>query len=159
MAAPGELIEFHDDDRGVVVARMGELARDRNGWLNLSPEVDEDADPPAGGGLFSVLGARRPAVPLTTWLPGRDGRKGREPITAGIQHGIGARVAGRLADAGAPVPDDWAVVQDNPRRGLIVEIPEGADHDVVLGWLLRAAAALCTAPFTGHWLAEVHHRR
>ncbi|CAN5750066.1 hypothetical protein BH20ACT2_BH20ACT2_15520 [soil metagenome] len=159
MAAPAELIEFRDDDRAVVVARMSELSRDRDGWLNLSPEVDEDAEPAAGGGLFSVLGARRPAVPLLPWLPGRNGRKGREPITVGIQHGVGARVAGRLVDAGAPVPDGWAVLQDNPRRGLVVEIPEHADHDAALVWLTRAAAALCTAPFTGHWLAEVHHRR
>ncbi|CAN5785611.1 hypothetical protein BH24ACT3_BH24ACT3_12370 [soil metagenome] len=158
MATPPEQLEFHDGDRAGVSARMADLAQRRIGWLNFLPEVDEDALPtPRVPSLFGR--ARQPAVPLTTWLPVPDTRKGRQPISIGVQHGVSSRVRSLLAEAGAPVPDGWLVVQDNPRRGLVLHVPDDARNDEVLDWMMRAAQALCPAPFTGHWLAEVHQRR
>lgn len=56
------------------------------------------------------------------------------------------------------MPEGWRVVQDNPRRGLVVQVPETAAHTTVLDWLLRAAAELTTVDLTGTWRARIHRR-
>ncbi len=161
MARQPEHLEFRDDDRQAVVARMTGLATDRSGWINLSPEVDDDHHPDVEpvGGLAGWLGGPRNIVPLATWAPGARTGKGLEPISVGIAHGTSRRVVGWLAEMGSPVPDGWTVVQDHPRRGLVLQVPEHTQHGAVLGWLLHAVDLLCPHPLTGHWLAAVHIRR
>jgi hypothetical protein len=115
------------------------------GWVNLQPETAEDDAAPAGQGFFAALGARGPAVPFCTWLPGER--------AAGIQHGTGPRVAGRV-----DIPPGWRKVQDHPRRGLVVRVPPDVPDDVVLRWLISTGEALCRRPLLGRWVAEVHNR-
>ena len=45
---------------------------------------------------------------------------------------------------------------DHSRRGLVVTVPPGQDHEDVLHWLLSAAHALSAVPLTGHWLARYY---
>jgi hypothetical protein len=139
-----------------VVETMGRLA-DGGGWVILDPLVDDEDVPPAPpfGGIFSGKG---PAVPEVSWVPGEPGRRRPEPLSAGIRHAGGPRAVGRLREAGHPVPDGWRVLQDNPRRGLVLELPEGTDHGQVLSWLLAAAGLLTEVPLTGRWRATVHTR-
>ncbi len=71
-------------------------------------------------------------VPLATWTPGE----------IGIQHMAGARFARFLADKGVPVPEEWYVVADHPRRGLVVRTYDAPEAEV-LRWLVRAATVAC----------------
>jgi hypothetical protein len=64
-------------------------------------------------------------------------------------------VVAKLLELGLALPEGWRVVQDHPRRGLVAKLPAGADDVKVLGWLIRAAGALCAVPRTGRWRAEV----
>jgi hypothetical protein len=151
------VIEFREDERDPVVDRMVTMAADQAGWLNLTPGLDMDLPPPPRSPLAALFGARGPTVPLGTWTP----RQSRQPATAGIQHPEGPKAVPMLADRGAAVPAGWRVLQDHPKRGLVVAVPEGtdrADLDRVLSWLVAATGALCPWPRTGEWRALCHLR-
>lgn len=115
-------------------------------YVNLRPGVDADEVPPVSG-LGQIFGNRGHVVPLATWTPGE----------IGLQHGAGRRAAPLLADVGVPVPEAWYVASDHPRRGLVLRTYQFPPSDT-LGWLVRAATAVCPLPITRPWLAEVHRR-
>jgi hypothetical protein len=152
-----EVVTFRANAAGPVVAAMGEVASS-GGWLKLQPAIDEDdaayvRDRPA------IFSGRGPTVPVCTWVPGERTRKGEEYVAVGIEHGSGPKAAERLADAGVAVPQGWAVLQDNPRRGFVVATLPSEDPAAVLAWLLDAAQVLSPVPFTGEWRAFVRRRR
>jgi hypothetical protein len=155
MVTEPRVVEFHEDRRAAVVEHMLTLTSRHKGWLNLTPGLDVDEPPAPPSLLTTVFGSRGPTIPLGTWTPSQ----GRDPATAGIQHGEGPRAAETLAEAGTPVPEGWRLRQDHPKRGLVVMMPEpttAAELDAVLAWLLAATAALCSWPRTGEWRALVY---
>jgi hypothetical protein len=56
------------------------------------------------------------------------------------------------------VPDGWYVIQDNPRRGFVAQVPDTVPDADVLDWLLRAAAVLAAVPLSGDWRVMIHFR-
>jgi hypothetical protein len=147
---------FRVEDRAGVLAEMAMLA-DGSGWLVLDAGVSEEDLPPASifGGLF---GASGPEAPELSWVPGARGGRRVEPLSVGIRHAAGPKAKRRLADSGHPVPEGWFVVQDNPRRGLVAQVPDTEAHADVLDWLLRAAGVLAIVPLTGEWRARIFRR-
>ena len=147
---------FRVEDRSPVLDRMAELA-DGSGWMVFDPFVAEDDVPPpaAFGGICTAKG---PAAPELSWVPGDPSGRRREPLAVGIRHGAGPKAEVRLADAGVPVPDGWYVIQDNPRRGFVAQVPDTCTDAEVLDWLLRAAAVLATVPLSGEWRVLIHFR-
>lgn len=150
-------IEFRADDRGRVVDRVRAIAADRGGWVNFIPGVPDDVDVPRQG-LLRFFGARGPEALMATWVPGEVKRDAVEPTTVGIEHAAGHRAAADLAEAGVPVPDGWRVLQDHSWRGLVVVVPDDADLDDMVGWLLAATRQLATYPLTGKWKAVFYSR-
>jgi hypothetical protein len=147
---PPELVDFRTDDRTAVLARMDELAAAGRGWINLSPALDEDEEPPPRSSTFGLFSGRGPDVPLCTWVPGT-------PTEIGIQHGAGPKVSRILRDLREPVPDHWRVTQDHSRRGLVAAVPEGTSNEEMLDWMLRAGAALAAdLKLAGWWRAAVY---
>lgn len=153
---PEELV-FGGDDRERVVARMARMARERDGWANLSPVLPEGVEQPRQG-LLRFLGARGPEALLATWVPGEPTRDGFGPTTIGLQHAAGKRIGAMLAEAGLPVPEGWRVTQDHPSRGMVATVPDDVDLDNLLGWLLRAAEEVTTLPLSGRWRAAFYRR-
>jgi hypothetical protein len=150
-----EQIEFRYDAWDPVLDRMADLAAAAQGWLNLYPETLEDAPDPAAEGstlLGGLFRSRAPAVPMGTWVAATD----RAPASVGVSHPLREKVAPRLREAGVFAPESWRLVQDNPRRGLVVRVPPDAPADEVLHWLMSAVDELCPVALTGHWLAEFH---
>ena len=129
-------IAFTADDPGAAVAAI-----EPGGWINLRPDLD-DLPPPSRGWLGHVFSNRGPAAPLATWHPGER--------AAGMEHGTGSKLGDR-----ANVPAGWRVVQDHPRRGLVVQVPEGVADAEVVRWLVELGEEL--SPFTtaGRWTAQV----
>lgn len=159
MAVPAETVDFAEDDRGAVLARMEGLATAKSGWVNLQPGIDPEDEPPAPSPLAALFGVVRHPVPVCTWVPGHHGLRTEVSVdTVGVQHDRGTRVLRALAQAGVPLPDAWRPVQDHPRRGIVVEVPAGTPPAEVLDWLLRAGRFLTTLPITGEWRAEFHQR-
>jgi len=149
-------LELSPDRLDDVVAAMEAMADAHQGWINFEPSIHVEDVGSSGSGVFSLFSGRGPAVPLATWTPARAPRRGRaDPAMVGLQHGVGAKVAGRLAELGHPVPAGWVVVQDYAKKGLVVALPPGTDAAQVVRWLLAAATALSTVPLTG-WRAAVY---
>ncbi len=156
MADPHEELQFAESEPAAVLDRMEQLTDTGTGWINLLPEIAEDAAVPPSGGLLSFLSARGPSIPLATWSAGSETRRGPGRVSIGLQHAGGPRALTRLAELGLLLAPGWVKVQDHPRRGLVVTVPPGEDHDDVLHWLLSAAHALSAVPLTGDWLARVY---
>src|SRR5439155_24003691 len=139
------------DDRATVLARMAQLAQSKKGWINLSPALDEDEEPPPRSSTFGLFSGRGPDVPLCTWVPG-------PPVEIGIQHGTGTKAVRVLRDLGQPVPNGWRVTQDHSRRGLVVLIPDGTTDEQVLDWLLQAGTALASHLKLAGWWRAARYR-
>lgn len=159
MARHPEYLEFARDDRDEVLSRMEGLAQERSGWMMLQPGFDEADSPPPRAGVLAVFSSAGPSVPICSWVPGRRRRNGAlDPISIGIEHGSGPRVVGTLASLGVPVPEGWRVVQDQPKRGLVIVLPMADRHDLALEWLVRAGVALSKVPLSGQWRATIYTR-
>lgn len=137
--------------------------RSHGGWINVSPVIDPEDEPPPPG-PFAFLGGSTHKVPTVTWIAERS-RSGATSESVGLQHASGPRVVARLAQVGLALPDGWRVTQDHPRRGLVATLSQGtarrdgdADRDVdrdadraMWSWLLAAATATCAVPTLGRW--------
>ena len=115
-------------------------------FINISPGVDADEVPPRSG-LTHLFGNRGPVVPLATWTPGE----------IGIQHGVGGPAAPWLAKHGCPVPEEWYVAADHPKRGLVLKTYQSPSEQT-LAWLVRAAGLLCPLDVYFPWQAVVRTR-
>lgn len=158
MTGESDEVEFLPSDRAEVVARMQGLARDHAGWVNFTPVLPEGVEAPRQG-LLRFLGARGPEALMATWIPGERRKDGYAPTTVGIQHAAGRRLVMGKGTLGLPVPDGWRVVQDHPARGLVAQLPDAADLDDVVGWLLATAAEATSLPLTGKWRAAFYAGR
>jgi len=145
------------EDSSKVLDVMAELTAAHDGWINLHPQVRPEDEPPPRSGLTTLLLAGPVHdIPVCTWVAGKLTRQGPQPVSIGVQHAAGARVLARLVSAGLALPDGWALVQDHPRRGLVVTPASDAGNEAVLDWLLEAGAILSVVRLTGDWQAEVH---
>jgi hypothetical protein len=159
VAAEPELIEFDPDAPAAVVGRMREMAVSRDGWVNLAPVVDEADVPRTSVGVLGWMSAKGPAVPEATWVPGERKRKGGvEADSIGLQHRGGPKARFALADAGVSIPTGWKLLADHPKRGLVLELPDGTDPAPVVDWLIRAARALSPMELPDQWAALVYRR-
>lgn len=161
MSRSVDVVHFRPTDPDELVEVMEALADARDGWVNLQAIVGEDDEadaPPARAGVFGWLSARGPEVPVASWVPGSTTRRGHEPDSLGIQHAAGPRAAVTLADAGLPVPSGWRRVGDHPKRGLVLELPDGVSPRTVLSWALPAMGVLAGRALPDTWVAVVHRR-
>ena len=152
-----DVVEFRSDDLDLVVEHLRGVAERRDGWMNLVPVLEEE-DLPRRSGLEGLLAGRLPLLPVATYVPGEAKRGRTTPTSVGVQHAVQAKVGRRLADAGLRPPEGWVGRQDHPRRGLIVEVPDGTDPAEVLAWLLAVIDELAPVELDGDWRATFHRR-
>lgn len=156
-----ELLPFRVDALDDVLGAMADLAGDgpdgATGWLTLQPAFDAEAAPPPRAS-FGFFTSRGPYIPVCNWVPGERTRQGIRYTALGIQHGAGGKVVAWLAEQGHPLGEGWEAMSDHASRGLVVAVPPGEDHEVVLAWLLHAADLLCPVQLTGEWRALVYRR-
>ena len=136
------LLELPGGDATELIALLDDTAV----FANLQPGVDPDEVPPRSG-LSRLLGNQGTWVPLATWTPGE----------IGLQHPAGQRVVRTLAERGVAVPEDWYVVTQTPKRGLVVRTYQ-TPPAVTVPWLVQAAAALCPFEIVRPWPAKVRTR-
>jgi hypothetical protein len=90
-------------------------------------------------------------------VPGEDHRrKGRLPDSLGLQHPSGRRAGPQLFDAGIRLPDEWRLVADNARRGLVIHLPIEYETSIAVEWLLNTAPVLTPGDLPDDWIAEIH---
>jgi hypothetical protein len=158
MARTPELVEFRPEDSSAVaeIARvMAELTAAQKGWINLYPGIHPDDEPPTPSILGSLFSGTGPSVPVCTWVAPQATQKPPHP-ELGILHKSGPKAVRTLAADGITVPDQWRVLADHPRRGLVIAVQPDSPHREVLDWLMRAGAALTRIPLTGSWQAAIN---
>jgi hypothetical protein len=155
MAGEPEEVEFVPSEPDAVVARMRDLARDHVGWVNFTPVLPEGVEGPRQG-LLRFLGARGPEALMATWVPGERRKDGYGPTTVGVQHAAGRRLVTGKGALGLRFPEEWRLVQDHPARGLVAHVPDDAELDHVVGWLLATATEATSLPLTGKWRAQIY---
>lgn len=138
---PDVVLELPDGDVSLLLDHLEGAV-----FANLSPGVDERSVPSTSP-LGQLFGNRGPVAPLATWTPGE----------IGLQHAAGQRVVRTLEERGCPVPEEWYVVSDHPRRGLVLRTYASPPAET-LPWLARATLAVCPLPVTGPWRAVVRTR-
>ncbi|MGD9755415.1 MAG: hypothetical protein AB7W59_30855, partial [Acidimicrobiia bacterium] len=74
----------------------------------------------------------------------------------GVEHGAGRHAARQLRDAGVAFPDGARLVQDHPRRGLVIAVPNGTDAAAIAELLLQAASQLTMVPLGDRWMLELY---
>jgi len=146
---------FAPENPAVVLSHMDRLGAAHEGWINFVPAVNEEDEPGASVGLGNLFSSSGPEVPVCTWAAGKDGRRGIERDSLGIEHATGTKVVDRLAILGIPVPEGWKPEQDHPRRGLVLRPPTDVSHARQLTWLIDAGTALSRVRLTGLWEARV----
>jgi len=156
-----DVVDFFRSDPSQLLEVLAQLARDRDGWVNIQAvENDEEAADaaPARAGVFNLVTARGPRIPVGTWVPGEVSARRTEPDSVGIQHPGGPKARFTLRDAGVVPPEGATVLSDHPRRGLVLSLPNGTDPAAVLSWLFAASDVLARDPLPDTWVAMVHHR-
>jgi hypothetical protein len=138
---PDHLLELPDGDITPLLEHVDSAV-----FINISPGVDADDVPPRSA-LAHLLGNRGPTVPLATWTPGE----------IGVQHMAGQRVTRFLAERGCPVPEEWYVVDEHPKRGLVLKTYASPATET-LTWLVEACRRLCPLDVPYPWQAVVRTR-
>jgi hypothetical protein len=168
VAVERRLVEFEPDDTAEAEAIVAAVCRGE-GWVNIEPVLDTDevealqrSQPSALVRLFSGKG--RP-LPFASLVPGDAAKAGRppNPLQLGLEHPAGPRAVATLRERGVVLPEGWAVRQDHPKRGLVLDVPPAESPERILAWVLAAAVVLGdlqAAWFGGRPLwSAVHHRQ
>jgi hypothetical protein len=70
---------------------------------------------------------------------------------------VGQHVTRFLADRGCPVPEEWYVASEHPKRGLVLKTYQSPPVET-LGWLVEACRRLCPLEIHFPWQAVVRVR-
>lgn len=149
-AAPDRVGFLRHQPDGLVRAIDGALARGK-GWINVEPDPDGlDDAAVAALGKPSIFSGRGRSIPLGTLVVGQQGHQ------LGFDHGSGRHAAQRLREAGVEFPAGTRVVQDHPRRGLVIEVPSTTRADELARILLQTSSQLTIIALGDRWIAEIY---
>ena len=123
-------------------------------WLNLRPWVEQE-NLPNNSLLIKMFSAKGPEIPLGTWIPASPRAKKPEPARVGLSHSGGRNAASQLVELGVVLPGGWNMLQDHTKRGLIFEVADGEQMDVVLEFVLSAASVLSGVRIDNRWIADL----
>jgi hypothetical protein len=149
MSTPS-LISFERHDVAPLARAVEQVLRRGRGWLNVQPDLD-GVDPRAVS-RPSIFSGRGRTIPLGTFVPASGSGMEHE---WGMEHGAGKHAVQQLRDAGLTFPDGARLVQDHPRRGLVLAIPVSTSPTAIAELLVGAATQLTVVPVGDRWIAEV----
>ncbi len=135
---------------GSIAGRLGEHAavgRRRGHPADLGRDTRLDLGEGSGGARGDV-GAGRAQTQ----------RRAPRADSIGLQHRGGPKARFTLADAGTPIPAGWKLLSDHPKRGLVIELPDGVAPEEIVQWLVTAARVLSPMELPHRWVAAVHRR-
>jgi hypothetical protein len=138
-----------------VLAFMLRLSAAGEGWVNFIPRPLEDGRSTRLRAL-TLFSGDASGVTMGTWVPARLDERTVVNASLGLTHATGRRALAQLRDASLELPAGWIVAQDHPRRGLVITLPVGVAHEVIVTWAVRAVHVLSPGTRIGPWRAEVH---
>jgi hypothetical protein len=155
MATAFNIVSLPGGDVTALAADLDAMVRMQRGWVTLQPAVPVEVAPAPPSAFGRLLTGSGPPVPVCTWVA-PDAKQKPPHIEIGVQHATGPKATKRLAERGVAVPERWVVLDDHPKRGLVLALPPDVPPLEGARWLVAAGGALTRIPLTGEWRAEVH---
>jgi len=91
-------------------------------WFNIEPDVDERSIH-TGSIFWKAFSSRGPRIPQFTWTSATDRKGNYQPSEIGLTHPTGIAVLERIKSFQINIPDEWRLIQDHPKRGIVFQLP------------------------------------
>ena len=100
-------------------------------WFNIEPDVDERSIH-TGSIFWKAFSSRGPRIPQFTWTSATDRKGNYQPSEIGLTHPTGIAVLERIKGFQINIPDEWRLIQDHPKRGIVFQLPATYDSEEVV---------------------------
>ena len=117
-------------------------------WFNIEPDVDERSVH-TGSIFWKAFSSRGPRIPQFTWTSATDRKGNFQPSEIGLTHPTGIAVLERIKSFQINVPNEWQLIQDHPKRGIVFQLPETYDPEEVVVFATSVIPVVSPFEFAG----------
>ena len=117
-------------------------------WFNIEPDVDERSIH-TGSIFWKAFSSRGPRIPQFTWTSATDRKGNYQPSEIGLTHPTGIAVLERIKGFQINVPDEWRLIQDHPKRGIVFQLPATYVSEEVVMFAMSVIPVVSPFEFAG----------
>ena len=117
-------------------------------WFNIEPDVDERSIH-TGSIFWKAFSSRGPRIPQFTWTSATDRKGNYQPSEIGLTHPTGIAVLERIKSFQINIPDEWRLIQDHPKRGIVFQLPATYDSEEVVMFATSVIPVVSPFKFAG----------
>ena len=117
-------------------------------WFNIEPDVDQRSVH-TGSIFWKAFSSRGPRIPQFTWTSATDRKGNFQPSEIGLTHPTGIAVLDRIKSFQINVPNEWQLIQDHPKRGIVFQLPETYDPEEVVVFATSVIPVVSPFEFEG----------
>ena len=155
MTTVSQAFRIDDLDRTAAIEEWLKAILDAgNGWAHLRPVGADEAAMLVHQSFKVKLAEQPPQLPQATLVVPKTRKRGkRKPIEIAVSHMKGQPCAHEL-----DLPERWRIREDDPGRGLLIEVPADTEPRELVTNIAKATAALSTLEIIPEWKATVAYR-
>ena len=116
--------------------------------FNIEPDVDERSIH-TGSIFWKAFSSRGPRIPQFTWTSATDRKGNYQPSEIGLTHPTGIAVLERIKGFQINIPDEWRLIQDHPKRGIVFQLPATYDSEEVVMFATSVIPVVSPFEFAG----------
>ena len=117
-------------------------------WFNIEPDVDQRSVH-TGSIFWKAFSSRGPRIPQFTWTSATDRKGNFQPSEIGLTHPTGIAVLDRIKSFQINVPNEWQLIQDHPKRGIVFQLPATYDSEEVVMFATSVIPVVSPFKFAG----------
>ncbi len=117
-------------------------------WFNIEPDVDERSIH-TGSIFWKAFSSRGPRIPQFTWTSATDRKGNYQPSEIGLTHPTVIAVLERIKSFQINIPDEWRLIQDHPKRGIVFQLPATYDSEEVVMFATSVIPVVSPFEFAG----------
>ena len=117
-------------------------------WFNIEPDVDERSIH-TGSIFWKAFSSRGPRIPQFTWTSATDRKGNYQPSEIGLTHPTGIAVLERIKGFQIKIPDEWRLIQDHPKRGIVFQLPATYHSEEVVMFATSVIPVVSPFEFAG----------
>ena len=150
MRAQFRTLKFSPTTVGPVVELMNRYryTSDFIFWFNIEPDVDERSIH-TGSIFWKAFSSRGPRIPQFTWTSATDRKGNYQPSEIGLTHPTGIAVLERIKSFQINIPDEWRLIQDHPKRGIVFQLPATYHSEEVVMFATSVIPVVSPFEFAG----------
>ena len=99
--------------------------------------------------FWKAFSSRGPRIPQFTWTSATDRKGNFQPSEIGLTHPTGIAVLDRIKSFQINVPNEWQLIQDHPKRGIVFQLPETYDPEEVVVFATSVIPVVSPFEFEG----------